>query len=337
MGSEQPEETVERILQGEGLEVTDYDWSAGELKAVALRTTVCYIVAAVIFNDKGEVLMVQEAKKECYGRWYLPAGRMEQGESIQEAVQREVREEAGVDCEPATLLLVQEKGLQWIRFTFLAEVTGGSLKTKAEADAESLQAQWWDREAPLALRASDILTLIDAGLKYRQKPWFPACLPTDLPCEVVCQRLLLAFTSADPDDCDQEHLWLLLGNQSVDAEAETHPHLPVAVAGKAQAVTWTARRLVEKCVASSCHALDVNIRGILGVQHNGRVPGKTDGLCLNTLVTVGYLEEGPVDLRSPPPLESESYRWHEVTNPSLRTNILQRIKDASLLPVYSLY
>lgn len=68
--------------------------------------------------------MVQEAKKECYGRWYLPAGRMEQGESIEEAVQREVREEAGVDCRPVTMLLVQEQGPQWIRFTFLAEAIG---------------------------------------------------------------------------------------------------------------------------------------------------------------------------------------------------------------------
>lgn len=71
-----------------------------------------------------EVLMVQEAKTECYGRWYLPAGRMEGGESILEALQREVKEEAGIDCQPITMLLVQEKGPQWVRFIFLAEVTG---------------------------------------------------------------------------------------------------------------------------------------------------------------------------------------------------------------------
>lgn len=68
--------------------------------------------------------MVQEAKRECYGRWYLPAGRMEAGESIHEALRREVKEEAGFECEPITMLLVQEQGQQWIRFCFLAEITG---------------------------------------------------------------------------------------------------------------------------------------------------------------------------------------------------------------------
>lgn len=43
---------------------------------------------------------------------------------------------------------------------------GGSLKTVAEADQESLQASWWDRQAPLQLRGRDILRLIDCGLKY---------------------------------------------------------------------------------------------------------------------------------------------------------------------------
>lgn len=67
--------------------------------------------------------MVQEAKRDCYGRWYLPAGRMEADESIHEALRREVKEEAGFECEPITLLLVEQRQ-SWIRFTFLAEVTG---------------------------------------------------------------------------------------------------------------------------------------------------------------------------------------------------------------------
>ena len=41
-----------------------------------VKQSVCYIVAAVIFNEKNEVLMMQEAKSSCAGQWYLPAGRM---------------------------------------------------------------------------------------------------------------------------------------------------------------------------------------------------------------------------------------------------------------------
>lgn len=34
--------------------------------------------------------MVQEAKPDCYKQWYLPAGRVEVGESLEEALRREV-------------------------------------------------------------------------------------------------------------------------------------------------------------------------------------------------------------------------------------------------------
>jgi len=55
-----------------------------------LNKNVCYIVAAVLINESGEVLMMQEAKRSCAGQWYLPAGHIEAGETIQQAVEREV-------------------------------------------------------------------------------------------------------------------------------------------------------------------------------------------------------------------------------------------------------
>jgi hypothetical protein len=55
-----------------------------------LNKNVCYIVAAVLINESGDVLMMQEAKRSCAGQWYLPAGHIEAGETIQQAVEREV-------------------------------------------------------------------------------------------------------------------------------------------------------------------------------------------------------------------------------------------------------
>ena len=40
----------------------------------------------------------------------MPAGRMEPGEDIVEAVKREVLEETGIHFEPSTLLLVESAG-----------------------------------------------------------------------------------------------------------------------------------------------------------------------------------------------------------------------------------
>lgn len=212
---------------------------------------------------------------------------------------------------------------------FLIVSPGGSLKTTAEADAESLQAQWWDRESPLPLRARDILPLIDAGIKYRQNPWFPVLQPADFPCHVICQRLFLTFisSSGNTDTIDEDCLWLLLRNNN----ASSHPSLPIEVSVKTY-ITWAAHRLIKKCMPSS--SINVVICGVLGVQHNGRIPGRTDGICFNTLVLLENSEGGP-EINSPPPLESDSYRWHEVTNQSLRAKIIQRIKDRSVLPIHS--
>uniref|UniRef100_A0A3B4G3A8 Nudix hydrolase 18 n=1 Tax=Pundamilia nyererei TaxID=303518 RepID=A0A3B4G3A8_9CICH len=116
--------SVERLLSGQGSEVTVCDVGLEQSKPATLRKNVTYIVCAVIFNEKEEVLMVQEAKPDCYKQWYLPAGRVEVGESLEEAMKREVKEEAGFESEPVTLLLIQEQGPQWIRFIFLAKVTG---------------------------------------------------------------------------------------------------------------------------------------------------------------------------------------------------------------------
>ncbi|XP_030621902.1 8-oxo-dGDP phosphatase NUDT18 [Chanos chanos] len=334
------DDTVEKLLNGEGVEVTEFDSVPEQVKPVALRKTVCYIVSAIIFNSKKEVLMVQEAKRECYGQWYLPAGRMEEGESIPEALRREVKEEAGLDCQPITMLLVQEQGPRWIRFAFLAEATGGALKTVADADKESLQAQWWDRESPLPLRGHDILPLINAGLKYSEKPSFPPFQPVDFPCHVICQRLLLAFVrNGNQDDGDENHLWLLLSDGTVgERDDDTQPHLPVSVSVRTRSVMWATHRLLRECMPSSYDQLNVNVAGVLGVQHNGRVPGKTDGICFNTLVSVEHTGEGTeLDITNPPPLEDDKYRWEDVTNESLKEKILQRIKDVSVLPVQSLY
>lgn len=48
-----------------------------------LHDNVTYIVLAVLFNEEGDVLLMQEAKRSCAGQWYLPAGRMEANENIE--------------------------------------------------------------------------------------------------------------------------------------------------------------------------------------------------------------------------------------------------------------
>ncbi len=56
----------------------------------------------IICNEKGEVLL----QKRPEGRWGLPGGLMELGESFEEVAEREVREEIGLEIRNLKLLHV---------------------------------------------------------------------------------------------------------------------------------------------------------------------------------------------------------------------------------------
>lgn len=51
---------------------------------------------AVIFNDYGNVLLVQELKGSKSGLWHIPSGSVESGEFVELAAIREVEEETGL-------------------------------------------------------------------------------------------------------------------------------------------------------------------------------------------------------------------------------------------------
>ncbi len=56
------------------------------------------VVAAVIFNDRGEFLLAQRPVGKAYaGYWEFPGGKLEPGESAANALERELHEELGID------------------------------------------------------------------------------------------------------------------------------------------------------------------------------------------------------------------------------------------------
>lgn len=67
---------------------------------------------AVIVNDAGKVLIVREASSygegTQIGRYMLPGGRLDIGESYENGLRREAREETGLDVEPFYPIYVGE-------------------------------------------------------------------------------------------------------------------------------------------------------------------------------------------------------------------------------------
>ncbi len=53
-------------------------------------------VGAVVLDDRGHLLVVRRGQPPAKGLWSLPGGRVEVGESLDDAVRREVFEETGL-------------------------------------------------------------------------------------------------------------------------------------------------------------------------------------------------------------------------------------------------
>lgn len=65
------------------------------MKASTYPVAPVLAVGGVVIHE-GRVLLVQRGKEPAFGRWSIPGGRVELGETLEEAVEREIREETGL-------------------------------------------------------------------------------------------------------------------------------------------------------------------------------------------------------------------------------------------------
>lgn len=65
-------------------------------------------VGAIILRDD-LVLLVQRGTEPSYGKWSLPGGLVELGESLHEAVLREVKEEVGLEVQVRDLVVALDR------------------------------------------------------------------------------------------------------------------------------------------------------------------------------------------------------------------------------------
>ncbi len=91
-------------------------------------------VAAVVFDDRDRVLLIERGRPPGVGQWSVPGGRVELGESLAAAVAREVAEETGLVVEVGPLVEVVERIIEgdggtyhYVILDYLADLRGGSL------------------------------------------------------------------------------------------------------------------------------------------------------------------------------------------------------------------
>ena len=98
-------------------------------------------VAGLVLRDR-DVLLVERGKAPHYGLWGLPGGVVEVGETLEEAVIREVKEEACLVVNPIEFLQVfnsirkdEEEKVQthYILFEFLCDYVSGEIEPGDDA------------------------------------------------------------------------------------------------------------------------------------------------------------------------------------------------------------
>jgi 8-oxo-dGTP diphosphatase len=88
---------------------------------------------AVVRDDAGRLLLVRRAHEPGLGKWSLPGGRIEDGETPSQAAAREVLEETGLVVAVGELLQTVELWDLYLVHDFAATVVGGRLEAGDDA------------------------------------------------------------------------------------------------------------------------------------------------------------------------------------------------------------
>jgi 8-oxo-dGTP diphosphatase len=127
------------------------------------------VVGCLVRNAERKVLLIRHHKRG----WEIPQGRVEEGESLIDALHREVREEAGVEIEIGPLAAVWSKLTPPSAqiFTFLGRYAGGELAPTGD----SVEARWvTEAEALLAVESQVMKDRLVVLLEYQGTPVYRA-------------------------------------------------------------------------------------------------------------------------------------------------------------------
>ncbi len=130
---------------------------------------------ALIFNDEGKVLLSlrgPKAKNEV-GKWEIPGGAIEFGETIKTGLQREIKEELGIEVEVGEMIqlcdhILPEEHQHWVSPTYICTIVSGTPTIMEPEKCDKLG--WFTIEEAEALPLSVITRKDIEALKSHSKP-----------------------------------------------------------------------------------------------------------------------------------------------------------------------
>lgn len=106
----------------------------------------CVSADGVLIKNN-QVLLIKRAIKPFMGSWVLPGGHLEQGETVREALKREVKEETHLDLESYKLMNVysgidRDPRERTISVAFLSKESSGEMNGSREGE----ELRWFSEE-----------------------------------------------------------------------------------------------------------------------------------------------------------------------------------------------
>ena len=128
-------------------------------------------VGAIVLDEHGRVLLVQRGKQPGMGLWSVPGGRLENAETLAQAVAREVHEETGLLVEVGALSCVVERmgdDYHFVILDYVARVIGGTLR----AGDDARDARFVDEAELAELRTTEELSSVIERARATHAAWF---------------------------------------------------------------------------------------------------------------------------------------------------------------------
>ena len=98
------------------------------------------VVAGVVLKKDGKYLLIQEKQPKAYMLWNFPAGKVDAGESFEQAAVRETKEESGYEVELIKKIgIFQTLPTDAVKHAFEAKIIGGELHFPED---EIMDAKW---------------------------------------------------------------------------------------------------------------------------------------------------------------------------------------------------
>ncbi|CAD5116303.1 DgyrCDS5209 [Dimorphilus gyrociliatus] len=268
-----------------------------------------YTVAAFISDHENRILMTMDEERQ--ETWTIPEDKVEDRETLVQAIKRIVLELTGLKFEPETLISVENKKRLSLKFIFAGKIIGGEIKTKIKDKRVIECSKFFDfKEIHMSvkLKSLDILPIMEIGYKYTVSDMIPR---NSLPVLNGYARIYIRaiFIRDDPE-------LKVLFYESCKNKQVCHG-LPVVELYASD--TCIVVPLLRILLLAFGFVREPKVNGIVSIEHNANAhpKEKNDGLCLTILSEPDPLTIGQI---------KEPFSWKIIKSEFLRNEIKYRSK-----------